>query len=82
MADELKKKNEVRFCKKCGAELPGTEKSKLCINCRRKRGERIRNTAFAIAIAVGSAFLGKEHIRKPIDDSDDNTDEGVYDEDT
>ena len=81
MSDELKKEKDMSFCKKCGAELPGTEKSKLCINCRRKRGERIRNTAFAIAIAVGSAFLGKEHIRKPIDDSDDNTDEGADNKD-
>ena len=80
MHDELKKENGTRFCKKCGTELPGTEKSKLCINCRRKRGERIRNTACAIAIVVGSIFLGKEHIRKPIDDSDVNTDEGVDNE--
>lgn len=80
MPDELKKENEVHFCKKCGAELPSTEKSKLCINCRRKRGERIRNTVFTIAIAAGSFLLGKEHIRKPIDDSDDNTDEGADNE--
>ena len=35
----------------------------------------------AIVIAVGSAFLGKEHIRKPIDDSNDNIDEAVENKD-
>ena len=74
MTDELNKENEARYCKKGGAEIPGTDKSKLCIKKKKKRGERIRNVALTIAAVAGSAFLGKEFIKNPSDDTFDNVD--------
>lgn len=66
-----------RYCKRCGAELPSTDKSKLCINCRRKKGERIRNALFTGVAFVGTiaAFISrKELINDTTPDLDDNDD--------
>lgn len=73
--ENINNNNEPRYCKKCGEELPSTEKHRLCINCRRKRGARIRNTAFTLAALFGSAFLGKQFINNSSDISNDDQDE-------
>lgn len=78
MNDGSNEEYVARYCKKCGAELPSTEKKKLCINCRRKRGEKIKN-AITVAAACGLAWIGKDYLKKPTNDLVSNP-EGEDDE--
>ncbi len=56
MSENINKNEEIRYCKKCGVELPGTDKHKLCINCRKKRGGLIRNIVIGVG-SIGSLIL-------------------------
>ena len=74
MTNNTIEEQQPRYCKKCGTEIPSTGKSKLCINCRRRRGEKIRNAVFATCTVIGSIFVGKQVINKPSGDSTTNVD--------
>lgn len=74
MTNKAIEEQQPRYCKKCGAEIPSTGKSKLCINCRRRRGETIRNAVLATCTLIGSFFIGNHVINKPSGDSTTNVD--------
>ena len=80
MDDGWNKEYEVRLCKKCGIEIPSTDKSKLCINCRRKRGERIKVAIFtALGVGAGAVYFGKGLIKNTNDELNDSDVEDNYD---
>lgn len=78
MSNHMYEENVPRYCKKCGAELPSTDKSKLCINCRRKKGETIRNAVLTVAAFAGTiaAVISRKELfndtTPDIDDDDNN----------
>ncbi len=80
MIEDTNGNNIRRYCKKCGGELPSTEKYDLCINCRRERGLKIRNTVFTFFAVIGSVFVGQQFIKKADDtfSEDDNEEDDDY----
>ena len=78
MIENINDNNEPRYCKKCGGELPSTEKHKLCLNCRIKRGNTIRNIALWVISVGGTIALGKQ-LNKNSDDilNEKQEDEGL-----
>lgn len=75
MTNKMNDNDPPRYCKKCGEELPSTEKHKLCINCRRMRGSKIRKIGLAIAAFVVSCLTGKQLNKNPADNPNDDQNE-------
>ncbi|WP_317856063.1 hypothetical protein [Chakrabartyella piscis] len=65
---KIKNKNsEVKYCKKCGCELPSNSKINSCDQCRRESAKKFREgaaTVGTLALAVVAVVPGAKHITK------------------
>ena len=67
MNEEINGNNVPQYCKKCGEELPSTEKHTLCINCRKKRGAKIRKKVLEFVSFCGVGFYVNQLVNNSSD---------------